>query len=128
MENCPPFNMMENHILVKKVGIVDKLQDFMDNIHYDLFSLMDTYYIMNITIDYAGLLVPTGKKESTRLWEGKQTGEENNKTLKYHYPIVNHFIHRYIIDDHNNICHDNPSMEETWYTHRLTNILFSFIL
>ena len=40
----------------------------------------------------------------------------------------NHFTYRHSIDDHNNLRHLSPALEETWVTHRWMNRVFSFIL
>ena len=43
-------------------------------------------------------------------------------------PFSNHFDYRHVIDDHNNLRHQLPAIEQVWTTHRWATRVFSFIL
>ena len=62
----------------------------------------------------------------TQTW--KETGE--TKTASFHYPepFFLHFKYRHVVDDHNNLCHAVPSIEETWITTRWVLRVFQFLL
>ena len=47
---------------------------------------------------------------------GSKNGQKKSTTFKYHEPFYLHFNHRHIVDDHNNLRHDVPNVEETWLT------------
>ena len=43
-------------------------------------------------------------------------------------PFDWHFWYRHTVDDHNNLRHQLPSIEDSWLTHRWETHVFSFIL
>ena len=39
-----------------------------------------------------------------------------------------HFKYRHLVDDHNNLRHSTPTLEDTWKTNRWENRVFAFLL
>ena len=50
-----------------------------------------------------------------RIW--KENGEDEVKNFKYKLPFGWHFCYRHAVDDHNNLRHAIPSIEDTRVTH-----------
>eukprot|EP00804_Cyclotella_cryptica_P016494 CCRYP_004714-RA/>CCRYP_004714-RA protein AED:0.38 eAED:-0.33 QI:0/-1/0/1/-1/0/1/0/213 len=48
--------------------------------------------------------------------------------FKYKKPFDWHFCYRHAVDDHNNLRHALPSLEDTWITQRWEIWVFSFLL
>ena len=59
---------------------------------------------------------------------GSTQGMVRLKQKKYTEVIANHFDFRHIVDDHNNLRHQVPSIEQTWTTHRWATRVFAFLL
>eukprot|EP00804_Cyclotella_cryptica_P019867 CCRYP_017044-RA/>CCRYP_017044-RA protein AED:0.24 eAED:0.24 QI:0/-1/0/1/-1/0/1/0/190 len=72
-------------------------------------------YTMKIMGTASGLFSVDGRLH-TRTW--KEASE--TKTASFHYPepFFLHFKYRLTVDDHNNLRHAVPSIEETWITTR----------
>ncbi len=65
-------------------------------------------------------------KETTRRWmEGNQN---RTATFRYARPFDWHFCYRHAVDDHNNLRHTLPSIEDSWSTTRWEIRVFAFIL
>ena len=54
--------------------------------------------------------------------------EQKKHEFRYTEPFANHMAHRHHIDDHNNLRHQQPSIEETWKTQTWENRVFAFLL
>ena len=52
----------------------------------------------------------------------------NRISSKYTKPFDWHFRYRHCVDDHNNLRHSLPSIEDTWVTQRWENRVFAFLL
>ena len=52
------------------------------------------------------------------------------KRFVYKFPFDWHFRFRHAVDDHNNLCHALPLIEDTWLTQRweVRVFVFTFIL
>ena len=50
------------------------------------------------------------------------------RSFQYPRPFDWHFRYRHAVDDHNNLHHGLPSIEDTWVTPRWECRVFSFIL
>ena len=57
----------------------------------------------------------------------KENGENVVKKFKYKLPFDWHFRYRHAVDDHNNLRHSLPSIEDTWVTYRWEFQVFYFI-
>ncbi len=73
-----------------------------------------------------GALVTDGCKEAQRKW--KDGNELHSTKFNYTKPFHWHFCYHHIVDDHNNLCHSLPSIEDTWRTDWWSARVFSFLL
>ena len=48
--------------------------------------------------------------------------------FRYTLPYDWHFRYRHAVDDHNNLCHSLPSLEDTWVTRSREIHVFAFLL
>ena len=56
-------------------------------------------------------------------------GSGNARTrFKYKKPFDWHFCYLHTVDDHNNLCHALPSLDNTWVTQRWEIRVFAFLL
>ncbi len=53
---------------------------------------------------------------------------DTRTTFKYKKPFDWHFRYRHSVDDHNNLRHALPSLEDTWVTQRWEIRVFAFLL
>ena len=53
---------------------------------------------------------------------------ENVTTFEYHEPFYLHFNYHHIVDDHNNLWHNVPSVKETWVTNRWALCVLQFLM
>ena len=72
------------------------------------------------------LLADENCKEATRSW--MENGVAKSKKFNYAKPFDWHFKYRHAVDDHNNLRHALPSIEDGWRTIRWENRVFSFVL
>ena len=90
---------------------MDSLHGKLDNVPYDIFCMKEPDYVMKIMATYGGLTVKEGQKESFRKFV--KDGEPEEVRFQYNIPFSNHFDFRHVVDDHNNLRHQLPSIEET---------------
>ena len=121
-----PGDKIDKHFKDKEVGCTDSLKGRLDGVHYDIFCMKEPKYVVKIMSTYGGLLENDGQKDSVRKY--RVDGEDKETTFKYTIPFSNHFDYRHIVDDHNAIRHQVPSLEQTWRTHRWETWVFSFLL
>ena len=55
-------------------------------------------------------------------------GQDQSASFKYTEPFYLHFRYRHAVDDHNNLRHQVPSLEETWTTCHWACRVFAFLL
>ena len=112
------------HMEDKEVGECDCMRGNMDRIKYNVFCLKEPNYVMKIMSTYGGLIdPPRQRKDAIRtLLDGSTI------TYKYTEPFANHFDYRHCVDDHNNLRHQTPALEETWITYRWPTRVFTFLL
>ena len=72
--------------------------------------------VMKVMATYGGLVVKKGQKESIQKYV--KGGEMQEISFKYTVLFSNHFDFCHVVDDHNNLRHQVPSIEGTWITHR----------
>ena len=111
-----PGDQIDEHFEGKEVGSVDSLKGKLDGMHYDIFCMKEPDYVMKIMSTYGGLIENDWQKDSVRTFQ--DSGETKNVTFKYKIPFSNHFDYRHVVDDHNNIRHQVPALEQKWTTHR----------
>ena len=122
-----PGDLIDVHFEDKEVGETDSLHGIINDVHYDIMCMKEPDYVMKIMTTYGGLTVKTGQRESKRVYMDKD-GENTTKKFQYTEPFANHFDFRHIVDDHNNLRHQVPAIEEVWATHRWANRVFAFLL
>ena len=118
--------LLTKHFKNKKIGKCDSLQGRLDDVPYDIFCMREPDYVMKIMSTYGGLTVQEDQRDSIRAYY--ENGEIKNCTFKYMIPFANHFLYRHMVNDHNSIQHQVPSLEQTWTTHRWANRVFAFLL
>ncbi len=64
--------------------------------------------------------------ETSRTW--KEAGVDVIKRFRYFFPYHWHFKYRHAVDDHNNLSHRLPSIEDTWKTIIWEHRVCSYIL
>ena len=84
-------------------------------------------YVIKIMSTYSGFTYYPSQKVFTRSF-ANILSEANMAQLKYNIIFTNHFKYCGFVDDHNNLRHSKPSLEETWVTQLWSNRVFSFIL
>ena len=82
---------------------------------------------MKVMSTYGDLNIPANSDNTRRFYKNNE-GNLVERFFRYTTIFYNHFRFRHLIDDHNNLRHQSPSLEETWVTHRWPNRVFSFIL
>jgi hypothetical protein len=65
-------------------------------------------------------------KETVHKW--KENGLEVVRRSRYTCQFDWHFLYRHAIDDHNNLRHALPSIEDSWVTQRWEVRVFGFVL
>ena len=65
-------------------------------------------------------------KETVRKW--KENGLKVVRQFRYTCPFDWHFRYRHAVDDHNNLRHTMPSIEDSWVMHCWETRVFSFLL
>ena len=76
---------------------------------------------------YGSLEVDQNQELTSRL-ETLPDGSKKKHEFRYSETFMNHMSHRHHIDDHNNLRHQQPSLEETWRTQTWENRVFAFLL
>ena len=106
----------------KEIGDVDCLSDFLENEPYNVYCMKEPEYTMKLMATYGSLTYHDDEKENVR--------KVNGETIKFKYtkPFSDHFRYRHAVDDHNNLRHSSPSLENTWVTCRWVNRVFAFLL
>lgn len=117
---------IEEHMKEKDVGDADVAVGTLDDISYNVFAMKEPEYVMKLMATYGELTPAPDQEKAFRQYE------KNNQTIKkqfcYPPPIANHFWYRHAVDDHNNLRHKLPSIEDTWRTSRWSNRVFSCVL
>ena len=116
-----PGDSIDDRMKEKAVGEVDCLKGMLDGEPYNIFAMKEPNYSMKLMSTYGTLTVENGAKKATR-FDGK-----DKRVFSYTKCFAYHFKYRHN-DDHNNLRHSSPSIEETWKTHRWENRVFAFLL
>jgi len=98
----------------------------MDGVPYNLWGMKEPNYDMRMMATGGPLLVIETCKETVRKW--MDNGVEVVRRFKYACPFDWHFRYRHAVDDHNNLSHGLPSIEDSWTTQRWESRVFTFIL
>ena len=117
-----PGDAIEDRMKEKEVGAVDSLKGEIDGVPYNIFCMKEPDYVMKLMSTYGALTVDEGEPENVRYVQGEKT------TFKYTKNFAYHFKYRHMVDDHNNLRHSTPTLEDTWTTHVWENRVFAFLL
>jgi hypothetical protein len=109
-------NVGDNHAIVGT----------MDGVAYNLWGMKEPDYVMRMMVTGGLLAVFDTCKEALRKWT--EGGIEVVRRFKYACPFDWHFRYRHAVDDHNNLRHALPSIEDSWATQRWEIRVFSFVL
>ena len=108
------------------VGDTDAISGIMDGVPYNFWCMKEPNYIMSCMATGGRLLSDATCKIANRSWvEG---GVNIVKSFAYALPFDWHFRYRHAVDDHNNLRHALPSIEDTWLTFRWELRVLAFIL
>ena len=99
----------------------------MEGVPYNIFTLNEADYQSKIMETYGTMSVINTQEETSRV-ETLPDGSKKKRVFRYIEPFSNHFKYRHQIDDHNNLCHQEPSIESTWSTHEWSNRVFAFLI
>jgi hypothetical protein len=123
-----PGDVMQQHFDEEgmKVGDTDAIQGTMDGQTYNLWGMKEPDYVMRMMATGGALLADESCRSTTRKWV--EDGVETFKEFVYKRPFDWHFRFRHAVDDHNNLWHALPSIEDTWLTQRWECRVFAFIL
>ena len=119
---------IDEHMREKNVGDVDVATGILDNIKFNIFAMKESDYSMKLMSTYGDLVIRDDEDDTRRIFVDPKTNKITEKKFKYTMTYSNHFRYRHAVDDHNNIRHSSPALEETWVTHRWANRVFAFLL
>ena len=98
------------------------LRELTTGVPYTLWGMKEPDYVMRMMASGGPLSVTTGCRTTTRRVDGTTT------SFQYTCPYDWHFRYRHAVDDHNNLRHALPSLEDTWRTIRWPTCVFTFLL
>ena len=116
-----PGQAMTEWFADKAVGFVGCVSGVLNNNKYTIWAMKEPNYIMKIMATGGNLFTEIGREVSRRV---------NDVTTKFSYPwpVEIHFRYRHAIDDHNNLRHALPSIEDTWRTNHWPCRVFAYKL
>ena len=101
---------MEAHFEDMNIGDVDAIQGTKDGFSYTIWGMKKPNYVMHMMATGGALIADDTCKMATR-------GMGRDKVhFRYTLPYDWHFCYCHAVDDHNNLCHSLPSLEDTWVT------------
>ncbi len=109
-----PGNEIDSHLNDIEVGETEAIQGSLDGIIYNLWMMKEPDYIMKMMATGGNLIADQTCCSTNRCW--MTGGEENVKEFWYKLPFDYHFHYCHAVDNHNNLCHVLPSLEDTWVT------------
>ena len=116
-------DLIEETMNDEEIGTCKAISGKLDGVKYNIFCMKDSKFIMKIMTTYGTLNVENGQAETSR-----RLSDGNSKKFKYTECFANHYKYRHGVDDHNNLRHKVPSIEDSWRTKRWAVRVFSFIL
>ncbi len=117
-----PGDVFDGHFADKAVGAVDMISGALDRVKYFFWGMKEPDYVMKMMAT-GGVFFSEGCKFVRRKW-----GNGESASFSYTKPFDWHFCYRHVVDDHNNLHHSLPSIEDTWRMERWPVRVFSFIL
>ncbi len=114
-----------------RVGDVDAISGKQDDVPYYLWGMKEPG-------DYVVRMMAMGGPLGSRLTMSAEKRREGQgrglgcilelRKFKYTCPYEWHFSYLHVVDDHDNLRHATPAVEESWVTQRWECRVFSFIL
>jgi hypothetical protein len=97
-----------------------------DNVPYFIWGMKEPDYVMRMMATGG----PLGLTDECRETKRRCTEEDRDVERKFRYtcPYDWHFRYRHAVDDHNNLRHATPAVEDSWLTQRWECRVFSFLL
>ena len=122
-----PGDVIAEHFATASVGESNAVKGEMEGIPYNIFTLNESDYTSKIMATYGSLEIDPTQKLTSRM-ETLPDGSKKKHEFRYSETFQNHMTYRHQIDDHNNLRHQQPSLEETWKTQTWENRVFGFLL
>ena len=111
----------------RNIGEVETMKGKIDDIPYNIFCLKEPEYYMKMMSTYGAGMEDYTFRKNKRTYK-KEDGSWVTAFFHYTEVFANHFRFRHAVDDHNNLRHKLPSIEETWVTCHWMNRVFAFLL
>ena len=121
-----PGKETEDHFGEVELGGTDAIHVTVDDVIYNLWGMKEPNYLMRMMATGGRLLADDTRKETVKRWN--ENGEDVVKKFKYKLPFDWHFRYQHTVNDHNNLIHALPSIEDTWVTDRREFQVFASIL
>jgi len=122
-----PGDTIDEKMTEGKVGDTDLISGTLDGVKYDILFMKERMYTMTLISSYAGLFQPHSTYAVNRHYIGSDK-KEAKSSFKLQEPFDNRYLCRHAVDDHTNHNQKLPSLEDTWGTHRWSNMVFVCIL
>jgi hypothetical protein len=117
-----PGDVIDSQFANKRTGDIGAIEGKLNGSTYWLWGIKEPNYVMKIMATGGVLATDDTCKTAVR-------GNGNDRVLfKYTKPFDWHFWYRHAVDDHNNLCHALPSLDDTWATTRWEIRVFTFLL
>ena len=123
-----PGDAMQRFFNEEGVNVGDNhaISGTMDGVPYNLWGMKEPDYVMRMMATGGPLSALESCKETVRKWV--EAGVEVVHRFRYACPFDWQFRYRHAVDNHNNLCHGLPLIEDSWITQRWEIWVFSFIL
>ena len=123
-----PGEAMQSHFDEEgvQVGDFDAIQGVLDGTTYNLWGMKEPDYVMRMMATGGPLAALDSCRMAKRRW--REGGVDCSRTFQYACPFDWHSRYRHAVDDHNNLRHALPSIEDSWVTQRWETRVFSFIV
>ena len=103
---------IDSEMICHEIGTTASINGTLDNIIYTIFCLKEPDYVCKLMSTYDGLCAPSREQKGT----ARTCDDGFVVKFTYDEPWANYFDYRHCVDDHNNLRHSKPSLEETWQT------------
>ena len=108
------------------MGETYAIQGTVDDVIYNLWGTKEPTYVTRMIATGGRLLADDTQKENVIRW--KENREDLVKKFKYKMLFDWNFCYRHVVDDHNKLRHELPSIEDTWVIDQWECWIFAFIL
>ena len=109
----------------KTVGSMATVEGHLDDTIYTVWVMMEPNYTLKI-MGMASHLLVMDDWVHMRKW--MENGVTKIVSFQYHEPFSLYFTYQHVVDNHNNLHHAVPSIEETWVTTRWALRVLQFLL